>query len=226
MSAALTGLLQGLDEVTALQRANPTPTGAAPSRPAVTRAIDRASVVILSSHFERYIYAVNDEACDFISLNAVVGDALPLELRLLHAKPPVDDLAAVQWKGRSPHLTEFVVNESWLWVDGSTGGLRAARLLAWMTAPTPQAVRRYYGYWSIADVFSAVTRLPHNRSFLWLKLDELVTKRNNIAHGDFSEYATPADIRSYVRAVRTFCPRADQLLARQLSRLFGLPRPW
>ena len=69
-----------LQRVTALQRANPSPTGSAPALPEVTRAIGRASVVILSSHFERYLYAVNEEACTVVEragIAASFGSRLP-----------------------------------------------------------------------------------------------------------------------------------------------------
>jgi hypothetical protein len=71
-SRALQSLLIALEEVGDLQRANPTPTGAAPSQPETTRAIGRASVVLLSSHLERYIRNLNEEAVEFVNSAGVM----------------------------------------------------------------------------------------------------------------------------------------------------------
>src|SRR6478672_10162590 len=103
-SSSLAGLLKGLDEVRELQRANPTPTGSVPAQPQVTRAIGRASVVILSSHFERYLYAVNEEACEVLNAHGVQGAQFPESFRLLHTRKSIDDLSETQWTGRAAQL--------------------------------------------------------------------------------------------------------------------------
>ena len=73
-SKALEGLLSGLDEIDAMQRANPTPQeGGGLTKPDVVRALGRAEVVLLSSHFERYLYALNEEAVALILVNYVAG---------------------------------------------------------------------------------------------------------------------------------------------------------
>jgi hypothetical protein len=95
-----------------------------------------------------------------------------------------------------------------------------------MKAPTPRNLVRYYGYWGIDDIFTAITRTPHTRSNLRLKLEELVQKRNNIAHGDASVDATQADVASYEAAVKTFCTRADAQIARRISRLLNGQHVW
>lgn len=225
-SRALAGIIQGLSEVVELQRINPTPTGSAPTMPAATSAIGRASVVLSSSHLERYLRAVNEEACEAINSHGVVtGDLLPELLRLRHSQQPIDDLALVQWDRRAQHLSSLVVSEAWLW-GAANGVLDHRPLLAWMGSPRPLNIMRYYQLWELPDIFSSITRTPHNRSFLWLKIGELVEKRNNIAHGDFAEQATQRDMADYRRALRTFCTRADAVLARQIARLFRIGRPW
>jgi hypothetical protein len=224
-SGALVGILEGLTEVVALQRVNPTPTGSAPALPKTTSAVGRASVVLSSSHLERYLRAVNEEVCEFINEHRIPGEHLPLRLRLRHSQRTVDDLALIQWERRGDHLSSLVSSEAWLWGTG-TGSLVHGPLLAWMKSPKPVEIARYYSLWEIEDIFCAITRTTHNRSFLWLKLEELVEKRNNIAHGDFGEQATQGDITEYRRAIRVFCTRADAALARQVARLFAIPRPW
>ena len=85
-SDALKSLLAGIDEVRDLQAANPTPRGGLPDRPRVVRAINRGSVVLLSSHLERYLRGLNEEAVGVIDAAATGGSALPEILRLQHSK--------------------------------------------------------------------------------------------------------------------------------------------
>lgn len=227
-SHALLSLTDALEEVADLQRANPSPSGAAPRLPAVTRAIGRGSVVLLPSHLERYVRNVNEEAITYLNSRQLAGSLIPSEFRLLHAKPVVEELAQTNWDqpARMSKLADFASSEMWLWTNVGTGEIEHARLLAWMKSPDPKRLNRYYGYWGIPNIFVAVTRKTNTRTELYLKVTELVEKRNAIAHGDMSTAATQADVRSYMAAVDTLCTRADAKLSRQIARLFSLDRPW
>src|SRR5215211_3731370 len=181
-SLALQAFLVALDEVIDLGSA---------SRPLVfptsealrlARAIGRGQIVLLSSHFERYFYAANEELISFLNDNQVTGDKLPERLRLLHSASPIDDLGTTGWEHRSNQLRAFVEADGWLWSNKLTGGLSHDRMLAWMKAPRPQSLVRYYSYWGINDIFSAITRNRIVRGELWLGVQGLVDLRNNIAH--------------------------------------------
>jgi hypothetical protein len=227
-SASLASLQDGLEEVRDLQRANPTPTGLAPRQPEITQAIGRASVVILSSHLEGYIDGVNLEVTAVVNHGGVDSTRLPQILRLVHSKPAVEALAATAWEGnpRALKLAEFLASEGWLWAASLGGRLEADRLLIWMKSPMPDDLVRYYRHWGIEDIFQAITRAPHVRSDLRLRIKELVEKRNAIAHGDQSTAATQNDVVAYIKAVATFAERADRVLAQQVSRICGTGRPW
>jgi hypothetical protein len=72
----------------------------------------------------------------------------------------------------------------------------------------------------------AVTRKESVRADLWLTIDELVEKRNNIAHGDLTVEATYLDVQKYLKAVRTFTDRVDRHFGRVLGKLAGAAAPW
>jgi hypothetical protein len=225
-SLALLTLLTSLDEIDALQRANPSPTGAGPGDPAITRAIGRGSIVLLSSHFERYHYALCEELVQVVNDAGLGFESVPILIRLRHSANAIDDLSKKAWDRRAEGLAAFLASEGALWGDtGYPLALEHSRLLTWMKSPKPQELVKAYRSWGIADIFSAVTRKPTTRAHLWLHIDGLVTKRNNIAHGDPAEETTQADVRRYAVAVRTFCERVDRRLASHLESL-GCPRPW
>ncbi|HEV3357509.1 MAG TPA: HEPN domain-containing protein [Pseudonocardiaceae bacterium] len=226
-SNALAELMSGLAEIEALQRANPSPLkGNALKKPQIVRAIGRAEIVLLSSHFERYIYAINEEAVEAVCDSAAKAYSLPESLRLHHARPVIDLIAATSWENRSKLLAEYSANEGWLWEpNAEIVRLEASRLLEWMKAPSPKSLVRVFRIWGIHDIFRSITRKSTISSQLRLRIEELVSKRNNIAHGDFTVEATYLDVVQYKSAVRTFCGRVDRKFSQQLKSIIG-SAPW
>jgi RiboL-PSP-HEPN len=226
-SGALQQFLAALEEVNHLGTAShPTLAPSALESLSLARAVGRGQIVLLSSHFERYFYAVNEELVTFLNTHQLNGSRLPVDVRLLHSAVPVDDLNRTGWEHRLDKLETFVAEDGWLWTRNASGTLLHERFLVWMKAPKPESLVRYYRYWGVNDIFTAVTRTKNTRSALWLSVRGLVELRNNIAHGDFAAQATQADIRRYAAQARQFCERADRALATQIGRAFAVPRPW
>lgn len=225
-SAALSALQSALKEVSDLRRADRSNVAASPSTLRLARAVARAQVVLMSSHFERYFYSMNEEAIGFLNATGVPARQLPVPVRLLHSKQPIDDLAEIAWERRESKLGEFVASDAWLWGAHSAGVLAHSRLLTWMKTPKPDSLVRYYRYWGINDIFAAITRTQQTRNRLRLGIQELVDKRNSIAHGDMAAQAAQTDIERYLASVRSFCKRADHRLARVLGQVSHSTPPW
>ena len=229
-STSLSALSAGLDEVRALRTHYFVPRGAIPSgtAAAAARAHGRACVVLLSSHWERYLRALNEEAIEWLNLQRVPLTTFPESILLLHSRSVVDELAERAWDRRAEALKDFARTESLLWQNSAhTGTLEHKRLLSWMKAPHMKSVDRYFSQFGVLDVASRVTRTPHTRNDLWLTIQELVDKRNSIAHGDATVEALPSDITRYLTAVSKFARSLDSLMSRTLRKLAGgVARPW
>jgi hypothetical protein len=224
-SQALVAFTDAIDEIIDLGTVA-TPSLAVGSSRRVARAAGRAQVVLLSAHFERYFYAINEEAVEIVNARNIPATDFPDRLKLLHSRYPIDEIGETSWESRSDGLAAFISEDGWLWSGDTSGTLRHDRLLAWLRSPKPADIRRYYRYWKIEDIFTTVTRNQASRGKLWLGIQELVDMRNNIAHGDFASQPTQSDIKRYISSVCTFCNRADRAFSRTLGQLTNGMRPW
>lgn len=183
-------------------------------------------MVLLCSHYERYLRSVIEETVAAINTADVPGTSLTTELRLRHSFVAAERLVEREWTKRQERLAAFIASEAWLWGGSPKADLTAKSLLSWMKAPAPNNVVKLYRLWGIPDIFTRITRFDHTRRTLWLDLQSLVDKRNNIAHGDFAAEATRGDVERYRDTVARFCDRADRALAQKIRVQLGLLLGW
>lgn len=226
MSTSLEVLEQSVTEVDHLLEADPTPPSGFSPAPAVTRAVIRSSVVILYSHFERYVRSVTEEAVRSVNRTPPSRERLDMILKLKHSRVGIEEVVKRSWDTRAEALAAFVEEDGWLWTDRPAGALQPTRLLSGMKSPHPKKLLRVYRLWGINDIFTRITRAKHTRHHFFLKLTELVAKRNDIAHGEFNVEATRKDVKTYLKTVRMFCRRADRALTRVLIAKLDVPDPW
>lgn len=226
-SAPLQAFLSALTEVRELGTAShPTLGREAPQSLSLARALGRGQIVLLSAHFERYIYALNEEVVAHLNRHNIAGDRIPETARLQHSMTPVEELGRTSWENRTSQLQTFILQDGWLWAAGTRGILVHDRLLVWMKSPSPRNLVRYFKLWGTEDIFTAITRKQSSRTSLWLGVQGLVDLRNNIAHGDYTAQATQADVKRYMAHASMFCERADRQISVAIGRRFQIPRPW
>lgn len=230
-SRALGDLLTGIEEVRAL-RANSRPRRTVRRRDehswvAAQIANRRACVVLMCSHYERYIYGLNEEATDFLNSLGLASERLPERVRLLQSKGMVEDLSLQQWDMRSRKLEEFATSHAPMWTPGAkVVVLAAGPMLASMKSPKVRDVQRYFESFGVPRIFDQITRSEQTRRHLTRSLQALVDSRNGIAHGDATVQPLSSDLTEYIRGVITFASRADRVFARRLGTMGGAVDPW
>lgn len=226
-SQAFSSFKGAIDEVGVLGTAShPSLAPSDPQSLKIARAIGRGQIVLLSSHFERYIYALNEELIAYVNSQNVDRRKLPKPFRLVHSTIPIDELAQTGWEQRAEKLEEFVSSDAWMWTSPSSGTVVHARMLTWMKAPNPKNLVRYFRLWGVDDVFTAITRKTTSRQAFWLGVQGLVDLRNNIAHGDYLAQATQTDVKRYVEKTAEFCKRIDKKISTVVAQTLGVQPPW
>lgn len=230
-SVALSDLMSGIAEVRALRGHVPKRGSVPASRKASWEAAQvanrRACVVLLCSHFERFVYGINEEATDYLNAVGVPSARLPEKLRLLQARGLIDEIALQQWDARSAKLEDFAARHAPMWTPGQpVRHLEAVATLAPMKSPKVKDVIRFFQALGIPDVLTEITRTEHHRRRLARSLQALVDSRNGIAHGDATVQPLPVELTEYAAAVQDFGARVDRALSKALVRLSQAGLPW
>jgi RiboL-PSP-HEPN len=187
----------------------------------------RACVVLLCSHYERYLYGLNESFIDVLNQTAPQPDRLPTQMLLRQIKMPLETLATKEWTQREPHLRQLFEVYSSHWIPGQgVTGLDAQSNIAWMKSPKVQEIIRLFRLFGIENIISEVTRTDAGRRNLTRELQGLVDARNGIAHGDQTIQPTGPELTRYLDTVAQFCDRADRCVSRSLAKSLGLTPPW
>lgn len=221
-SKALTDLLDNLEEIRLLQSIIEISATKLPTVGEIKRenSVNRAAIVLLSSYFERYIYAINEEVCLLANTNGIKSQLISEDIKLLHAKYDFDLIQEMQWVNRLGSLMEYSNSTAWLFIDNSIGIIDHNKLLTYMKSPNTKNVHRYYKMWGISNIFSSCSM--GNRRIegkIRGRLEEMVTKRNSIAHGDANVTVSSKSLESSIRTIRVFCKSADKELIDIVNRL-------
>ncbi|MCA1840150.1 MAG: hypothetical protein LC723_07455 [Actinobacteria bacterium] len=226
-SRALYQALNSFKEAESLLDLDPTPPGEMPEDVRRTRAIRRGAVVLLSGHFEAYVRNSQSEMIQAINDEQLVdGAVLAKELRLRQLNVALKPLTETAWLNREQSVRELILREGSHWDQRlAPVVLDADRILEWTRTPTAKNLIRLFRMWGIQDVFGSMTRAKHTRDQLFVDIDQLVKRRNQIAHGDTNVDPTREDVRRYIVSARTFATRADRQLARSCRNLLS-NLPW
>lgn len=229
-SIAWVAFLDRLREVAQLWRADPSSpyylaaSGTAPNL-RLSSALGRSSVLLTCGHLQGYVESVVQEFLERIDDVGVVAGQLPSTLR---------GELCVRYPYAAPNAKRFAkaeeVHRSYLplWMDDAPippGTLRTDSLVDSVWNPWPHKVVELLGRIDI-DLSDRVASAQGAQ--YWLDLctyvNELIEKRNGIAHGDENVSVTPDDARRYMQWSTRLARACEVALADALEPLVGQPR--
>lgn len=223
--------LRNQREIVELIRASPTDTDQlkASKKRELANALYRGSVVLLSSHLERYLESLAVEAIDAINSAKLNVKRVPETLRLTQIKHLISKAhEAKDITKKSDAIRELISNHEWFLDDTKPcERLSGDYLISGFDNPLPKRIQDLFRYFDISDVVGLAVNLDtsEDRPLIELKVKELVEKRNSIAHTGMTTDLTRVDVVIYLRCSRRLVRGIDVIAGRQIETFVGT-WPW
>lgn len=193
----------------------------------------RASVVLLTAHFESYLKSIAEDFVDYLSSGTLESRAIPPALRDLHT------MSLVKKIQNSSSLTERTAHfkklsqVAQLWNNDakpSRGALRAEVLSREVTSAKPDKIDLLFqimgGAGQVCDGDIDLTLPDVGLSTLNIRRGvlDVVECRDDIAHGDTSRKPTSQDVERYVALLEALADRLDRK-GTELKQRIVIPAP-
>lgn len=184
-----------------------------------TNALCRAAVVLLVSHFESFLKLIAEEYVDSVGTGDVESKRLPRGLREAHTLPKLESIMNSRDEEQRSALLKKLGSVAALWNDEAKppkGALSATTFARLVTSAQTHIINDLYTRMGNAsNVCDGDIELSDPggdivTSSIALSLRDVVTCRNDIAHGKSERKPTPDDISRYLLFLRTFSERLQR----------------
>ena len=227
-SPARVDLVSRLEEVRLLSSQDPQRLISGAGDIALSNAISRACIVLLSAHLEGYLEDLVTVAMDALVGHSAIVDDLPLLLRTVHMEEhlaPIEGMA--DRNARAPRIQTMVIDEMPLWTVGNTlqaTMLNQATVCKEMNNPGSTEVRKFL---ELVGVDIEPYLESRSMTGLFRQINSLVGIRNAIAHGNTTSSTTFTDVDRYILSVTEIGDLIDQAVAESVQAICNLPvLPW
>jgi RiboL-PSP-HEPN len=227
-SSAWTEFIERLREVVQLWRTDPdSPYYSGPGQASNLRlsaALGRSCVLLTSGHLQGFLEAVTQEFLEVIDASGIRAGIIPVVLRaeLCLRYPYVHPAPSRAIKAETVHRAYLA-----LWEDNTgipSGTIKTDTLTDDVWNPWP---RKVCDLLARADIDLRQMILSRHGQSYWDDLvtyvDDLVEKRNKIAHGDNSVQVAVSDVRRHTQWASRLARAADEAYGAQLVKLVGSP---
>lgn len=226
-SSSLQDLADRLHEIRVLADQDPVRSGDI-SNSALSGAVNRACIVLLSAHLEGFLEDLATETLDALVGNAAVVDRLPLLLRAVHAEEHLRLLEPIKDRNaRAPRIERLFTDEAALWAAGCEVRAEMIRYKAVCGEMSNAGSKEVRQFLEMVGVDIRIHLAIEGRLDLLGKVDGLVGRRNAIAHGEVTALATHADVDGYVLDLEDLARECDVATANAIKDICHLATlPW
>jgi hypothetical protein len=226
-STAFADLRSRLDEVKLLSTTDPLRADASGDTQ-LSNAVCKGCLVLLSAHLEGYVEDLATVALDEMVRHSLPVERVPLILRALHVEHHLVALEPMRDRNaRAPRIETLFARESQLWNTGRTldnSMLDARVVCAEMTNPGSGEIASFFKLFGI-DLKDALIR--RGADDLLGRINGLIARRNEIAHGELQAKATPNDVDTYLQLTEQLATLMDEVMSEGLQAACSLAtRPW
>lgn len=198
-----------------------------------------SSVLLLSSYLERYVESLLVEAIDAINNANILVQDIPEALRLVQVKEQICDLASTLQKDMTKDNVlkmlqkskGLINNHNWFTCDFQPFNQLSGETLIGenrFSNPSPEKIDQLFRHLGINSVVGRVIGLENkpDRAAIRDKVEEMVDKRNNIAHTGGTVTVTRQDIMDYLVYSRRLVRGMDILVGQEVQKIIRCSWPW
>lgn len=228
-SKALQSLTTRLNDIAELLKAHRKVSGDKVGRKYEVAALNRAGLVLLSAHLEGFIENLVEECVSLMHANGVAVANVPARLRAAQLEAtvmkPVPQNDHVTANKRVQEMAPTLAN-LWAPVTVVTNSLlKASPILSQMSNPGTKEIDHVFWYF---DIDKAMDHIWWNRAgndAVKRNINELVGKRNAIAHGNQNVNVWKSDVERYQKYVTGVAKALDKKMETKLHAILN-QAPW
>lgn len=218
---AYRGLEARLAEVALLSGLDPTRTQGIAGDRATANAVNRAACVLVIAHLEGYCKDILQQAMDTFEAEGVPFVRLPMAMRETQARSRIREIASTKDDTERRNKTSALFEKcQHLWAGDSAVNQRdlsARTLQRELTNAKPKGLRRIFPLLDLPDLFDGhLTRTDFAG-----RLQTLVERRDQIAHGNLDEAPTWTEVDEARQMVLDLAREMDERFEAAIAVICG-----
>lgn len=178
-------------------------------------ALCRGCVVMLSGHVEGYIKDLGDIAIDRIYDRRVDRSKIPKKFFYFISKEHFDNIKDTSdVTSLSENMFVFLQGDAMYWRESGpfVARIPTDKFQKGFANPSSKKISKYFSRFGFRGYRNEMNRILKSQAQpTFNMLDNIVTARNGIAHGDLNVIRTPLDVSEMVDVMKVFCRTTDQV---------------
>lgn len=180
-------------------------------------ALCRGAVVLLSSHIEAYIKELGENVLDSVYKKGICRSKLADEVFYHASKDYLNSIRDSSGASSiSSNVFAFLNTDAHLWrkIDKLPAPIRSDEFNKGFANPKFERIKAYFGRFGYSNYQRDLYRaLAADATATFAQIDQIVTTRNAIAHGEASATKTPSEVKEMIASAKRFCRATDSVFA-------------
>ena len=227
-SAAYSGLIRRLDEISLilalaneLSRRGPTS-----SNSGKINALCRGGIVLLCSHIEGYVEELGSLAIARIEAKRFAKSAITPSFKYHLSRDIIRDIQGMRDPLKvAARVEDLLVRDGHIWGQqpNFSSPLSPSAFTSDFATPRHSRIKRFFNRFGYNQFESELSHHLHRDYRASVNMvNQVVTQRNSISHGDYSIVGAPSDLKDMLTFTKLYCRATDIVVGNWFSRI-GCP---